>query len=132
MIWHSSDKLSLTTQVARGMLLSSVTASPTLRRRQSCLLDQCNQRGGTVRTLREPGQALFVCGADMRKKQGQHFADIFEVLEKDPDGKRFDKGVYRGNFSCLPASIQLVTQSRPCLQCPGSALTATCTRWTYC
>ncbi|KAL0046207.1 hypothetical protein WJX82_005581 [Trebouxia sp. C0006] len=27
----------------------------------------------------------------MRKKQGQHFADIFEVLEKDPDGKRFDK-----------------------------------------
>jgi len=28
----------------------------------------------------------------MRKKQGQHFADIFEVLEKDPDGKRFDKG----------------------------------------
>ena len=28
----------------------------------------------------------------MRKKHGQHFADIFEILEKDPDGKRFDKG----------------------------------------
>ena len=32
----------------------------------------------------------------MRKKQGQHFADIFEVLEKDPDGKRFDKGTDYG------------------------------------
>lgn len=39
----------------------------------------------------------------MRKKQGQHFADIFEVLEKDPDGKRFDKGAHRKFpfLSCL-------------------------------
>ena len=41
----------------------------------------------------------------MRKKQGQHFADIFEVLEKDPDGKRFDKGTGNG---CRPSICQCV------------------------
>lgn len=30
----------------------------------------------------------------MPRKQGQHFSDIFEVVEKDPDGKRFDKGAH--------------------------------------
>ena len=67
----------------------------------------------------------------MQKKQGQHFSDIFEVMEKDPDGKRFDKGAdsaespsYRSNLS--------VCQTKKVLQSPEYALTAICTRWTSC
>ena len=62
------------------------------------------------------------------------FEDIFEVLEKDPDGKSFDKGT------------SLLGTAAPCLaslpdgrmhgahdvrvQCHASSATATCTRWT--
>lgn len=45
----------------------------------------------------------------MRKKQGQHFSDIFEVQEKDPDGKRFDKGTY---FTWVSLRLYRLSTSR--------------------
>ena len=44
----------------------------------------------------------------MRKKQGQHFADIFEILEKDPDGKRFDKGRLQKQSVALRSRLSAV------------------------
>ena len=65
------------------------------------------------------------------------FEDIFEVLDKDPDGKHFDKGVATmlqqavGNVygRCINQALQC--QGVGCTaQCRASGAAATCMRWT--
>ena len=61
------------------------------------------------------------------------FEDIFEVLEKDPDGKSFDKGTSLGSAAPTLASLpdgRLQGAHDVHAQCPASSATATCTRWT--
>ncbi len=56
--------------------------------------------------------------------KAQLLEDIFEVLEKDPDGKKFDKGAVRGLVNCYMMPRQRTTRSSCCRRPAGPDVAA--------